>query len=209
MRFAAYVSVAAAMVAATQATFILTANEVPAHTDAEVEANSGIYLEIEADAEAEVEAYISAGLQSGAEALAYAEALSEYQAYLMAQMQNEGSNQDAEHFGQVGSHALAENVFTDFFKSAWDEVNEFYANVSVKVAAWGDDVKEQFGKMVEEGRNLRVSTISKMISRGVKGMSAFSEMGHEYTDHCATVDNPMSFEEFFKQTTFYNGDGDW
>ena len=63
--------------------------------------------------------------------------------------------------------------------------------------------------MVEEGRNLRVSTISKMISRGVKGMTPFVELGHEYTDHCATVDEPMSFEEFFKQTTFYNGDGDW
>ena len=34
-------------------------------------------------------------------------------------------------------------------------------------------------------------------------------MGHEYTDHCATSETPMSFEEFFKQTTFFNGDGDW
>ena len=62
MRFSAYASAAAAMLAATQATNILTANEVPAHTDAVVEADSGIYLEIEADAEAEVDAYINAGL---------------------------------------------------------------------------------------------------------------------------------------------------
>ena len=62
MRFSAYASAVAAMLAATQATNILTANEVPAHTVAEVEADSGIYLEIEADAEAEVDAYINAGL---------------------------------------------------------------------------------------------------------------------------------------------------
>ena len=125
----------------------------------------------------------------------------------MAQMQNEGSNEDAEHFGQIDANA--ENIFTDFFSSAWKEVNQFYEDVSSKVKSWGEDVKEQFGKMVEEGRNLRVSTISKMISRGVKGMNAFQEIGHEYTDHCATVDEPMNFEDFFKHTTFYNGDGDW
>jgi len=42
-----------------------------------------------------------------------------------------------------------------------------------KVKHWGEDVREGFGKMVEEGRNLRVSTVSKMIARGIKGMNAF------------------------------------
>ena len=74
---------------------------------------------------------------------------------------------------------------------------------------WGSDVKEQFGKMVEEGRNLRVSTVSKLIALKLEGWKPFEELGHEYTDHCATVDNPMNFREFFVQTTFYNGGGDW
>lgn len=171
MRFTSYITAAAAMAAVTYSINTATINEVPAHTEAEVEADTAIYLEIEADAKAEVDAYVEAGLKTGAEALAYAEALGRYQEYLMAQMQNEGQNEDGEQYGQVGTHA--ENVFTDFFKSAWGEINEFYDTVSAKVSSWGDDVKEQFGKMVEEGRNLRVSTISKMISRGVKGMNAF------------------------------------
>ena len=37
-----------------------------------------------------------------------------------------------------------------------------------KVKGWGEDVKEAFGKMVEEGRNLRISSVSKMIARHVK-----------------------------------------
>ena len=68
---------------------------------------------------------------------------------------------------------MAENWFTDWFSSTWDEVNDFYTAMERKVATWGEDVKEGFGKMVEEGRNLRVSTVSKMIARGIKGMNAF------------------------------------
>lgn len=81
-----------------------------------------------------------------------------------------------------------------------------------KVTGWGEDVKEAFGKMVEEGRNLRISSVSKMIARGIKGQTAFMELGHEYTDHCATLDDgiaPMNFEDFFRQTNFYEGEGDW
>ena len=55
-------------------------------------------------------------------------------------MQNEGQNEDGEHFGQT--YADAENIFTDFFKSSWKEVNAFYDEVSAKVGTWGEDVKE-------------------------------------------------------------------
>ena len=68
---------------------------------------------------------------------------------------------------------MAENWFTSFFSSAWDEVNKFYSDLTEKTKRWGEDVTEGFGKMVEEGRNLRVSTVSKMIARGIKGMNAF------------------------------------
>lgn len=68
---------------------------------------------------------------------------------------------------------MAENWFTNWFSSAWDEINKFYSDLSEKTKRWGEDVTEGFGKMVEEGRNLRVSTVSKMIARGIKGMNAF------------------------------------
>ena len=61
-------------------------------------------------------------------------------------------------------------MFGEFFSNAWSEVTDFYdKRIAPKAAKWGADVKEQFGKMVEEGRNLRVSTISKMLSRSIKG----------------------------------------
>ena len=74
---------------------------------------------------------------------------------------------------QAQIDAMAENIFEAFFSSAWDEINNFYNGMKAKVDKWGEDVKEGFGKMVEEGRNLRVSTVSKMIARGVTGMNAF------------------------------------
>ena len=74
---------------------------------------------------------------------------------------------------QAQIDAMAENIFTDFFSSAWDEINTFYNSMKDKAERWGADVNEGFGKMVEEGRNLRVSTVSKMIARGIKGMNAF------------------------------------
>ena len=179
MRFTAYLGACAALVAATQAADIGSVNEVPVALDApalaeaetEVEVDSGIYLEIDADADAEAEAYLQAGLKSGADALAYAEALAQYKEYLAAQVQNEVAAVDPEIQAQID--AMAENVFTDFFSSAWDEVNKFYDSMEKKAKSWGEDVKEGFGKMVEEGRNLRVSTVSKMIARGLKNMNAF------------------------------------
>ena len=122
--------------------------------------------------------------------------------------EGENGNDDPQHFGQT--QVNTENPFKDFFHNAVEDVSAFYDKVSAKFDSWGSDVKEQFGKMVEDGRNLRVSTVSKMIARGIKGQDAFQEIGHEYTDHCATVDkDPLSFEEFFKHTTFFNGEGDW
>ena len=179
MRFTAYLGACAALVAATQAADIGSVNEVPVALDApalaeaetEVEVDSGIYLEIEADADAEAEAYLQAGLKSGADAVAYAEALAQYKEYLMAQVQNEGAAVEPEIQAQID--AMAENWFTDFFSSAWDEINNFYNAMETKAKSWGEDVKEGFGKMVEEGRNLRISTVSKMIARGIKNMNAF------------------------------------
>ena len=42
-----------------------------------------------------------------------------------------------------------------------------------KMKHWSEDVQEQFGKMVEEGRDLRISTVSKMIKHGISNMDSF------------------------------------
>lgn len=68
---------------------------------------------------------------------------------------------------------MSDYWFMDWFSSAWPTVTAFYDAMKDKVATWGEDVKEGFGKMVEEGRNLRVSTVSKMIARGITGMNSF------------------------------------
>ena len=61
----------------------------------------------------------------------------------------------------------------DFVHSAEDSVSSWYGDFKDKMAHWGEDVQEQFGKMVEEGRDLRVSTVSKMIKHGISNMDAF------------------------------------
>ena len=217
MRFTAYLGACAALAAATQAADIGSVSEVPVALDAAVDADantelgaeSAAYLTLDADAAAEAEAYLQAGLKSAAEAVAYAEALINFENIMMAEMQNEGSG-ESENLGQCT--ADAENWFTDWFTSKWEAINKWYDGMKDVVDSWGEDVKEAFGKMVEEGRNLRISSLSKMITRGIKGQTAFMELGHEYTDHCATLDDgivPMNFEDFFRQTNFYEGEGDW
>ena len=52
--------------------------------------------------------------------------------------------------------------------------------------------------MVEECRNLNISSVSKMIKHGIENTNGFMEMSHEYTDYCACVDDPMDYKDFFE-----------
>ena len=61
-----------------------------------------------------------------------------------------------------------ENWFTGIFDSAWDEINTFYTWMTDSLDELGDKVKEEFGKIIKGGRNLRLSTISQMITRAIK-----------------------------------------
>ena len=55
-----------------------------------------------------------------------------------------------------------------------------------------------------------MSTVSKMLSGVLKDQTAWQSLCHDYTDHVATTsENPLNFRDFFYQTTFYHGKGDW
>lgn len=54
-----------------------------------------------------------------------------------------------------------------------------------------------------------MTTLSKVLSDSLKGTTAFQSLCHDYADHVATTVNPLSFREYFEETTFYHGQGDW
>ena len=54
-----------------------------------------------------------------------------------------------------------------------------------------------------------MTTMSKMVANSLKGSTAFHSLCHDYTDHVATSEHPLNFMDFFLQTTFYHGRGDW
>ena len=63
--------------------------------------------------------------------------------------------------------------------------------------------------MLSEASSLKLSTLSRWASLRAKNMKLFESIAADYTDHCATVETPMSFEDFFYQTTFFRGKGNW
>ena len=56
---------------------------------------------------------------------------------------------------------------------------------------------------------MKLSTLSRWMSLKAKNMKFLESLAADYTDHCATVETPMSFEDFFYQTTFFRGKGNW
>ena len=54
-----------------------------------------------------------------------------------------------------------------------------------------------------------MTTMSKVLSDSLKGTTAFQSMCHDYTDHAALTEKPLSLKDFFEETTFYHGHGDW
>lgn len=54
-----------------------------------------------------------------------------------------------------------------------------------------------------------MTTLSRFLGDKLAGMTAWQSFAHDYTDHVATSENPLSLRDFFYQTTFYHGLGDW
>lgn len=52
---------------------------------------------------------------------------------------------------------------------------------------------------------MNMSTMSKILNNSLKGTTAFQSACHDYTDHAASSEHPLSFEDFFEETTFYHG----
>ena len=75
--------------------------------------------------------------------------------------------------------------------------------------SWTDDVKQGWEKLKMSARGMNLTTMSRLLGDELKGMSAWQSFAHDYTDHVATSDHPLNLLDFFYQTTFYHGLGDW
>ena len=56
---------------------------------------------------------------------------------------------------------------------------------------------------------MNFTTLSRLLSDKLKGMTVWQSFAHDYTDHVATSDSPLSLRDYFYQSTFYHGKGDW
>ena len=182
MRFTVYLGTCAALLASTQAAEMKTITEVPVDIETETEAKAEVDAEVYADAVAEIEAYVQAQLQTVSEADAYIQSLTTYEEMLNAQSMStteaEGKGaDDTQNLGQVSGVEAAENIaknfFNKFFTTSFDDVNKFYSSINNKFDSFGADTKMHFAKMIADGRNMRVSAISKLLTQKITGFNAF------------------------------------
>lgn len=89
------------------------------------------------------------------------------------------------------------------------EAESLWSSMKSKIASWSDDIKEGWKNLKMNARGLNATTISKAISGGFSGMTAWQSLCHDYSDHVATTKEPLNMRDFFGQTTFYHGEGDW
>ena len=89
------------------------------------------------------------------------------------------------------------------------EAEGLWADMKDKMKSWADDIKEGWAKLKENARGLNMTTVSKLMTNKLSGQTAWQSLCHDYTDHVATSANPLNFRDFFGQTTFYHGEGDW
>ena len=89
------------------------------------------------------------------------------------------------------------------------EVESYWQDFKDAMKSWSDDVKEGWSKLKETARGINPTTVSKLVSNGLKGQTAWTSIAHDYSDHVATVEKPLNFREFFHQSTFFHGYGDW
>ena len=66
-------------------------------------------------------------------------------------------------------------------------------------------VKESWYKLLENSKDLQIGVMSKWVYATVTGETPFQQLALEYMDHCAVVPEPMDFEQFFYNNTFYEG----
>ena len=100
--------------------------------------------------------------------------------------EGEGDSEEATEYGQTNANSKMP-FFSNWFspgaaekKCKIDDANckddsntEFYKRLSEKSEHWEEDDKSYFNKLVEAGRNLSVSTISKMLKRSITGFNPF------------------------------------
>ena len=89
------------------------------------------------------------------------------------------------------------------------QVDGIWDDIKATVAGWGEDIQKGWEQLKKNARGINLTTMSKFLSRTMSGMTVFQSFAHDYMDHVATSENPMSIYDFFYQTMFYHGMGDW
>ena len=77
-------------------------------------------------------------------------------------------------------------------------------------------MQEGFEQLKEAASGANPTTISQFIKNSATGTSFFDSVCSDYSDHVAVTAKgkdgkkvPLSLEEFFEQTTYYRGLGDY
>lgn len=84
-----------------------------------------------------------------------------------------------------------------------------WADMKDTVSGWGEDLKKGWEQLKLNARGTNLTTLSRFLSDKMAGMTAWQSFAHDYTDHVATSEYPMNLKDFFYQSTFYHGKGDW
>ena len=84
----------------------------------------------------------------------------------------------------------------------WNDMKKHFSS-------WSEDVQKGWEKIKQNARGTNLTTVSKLLGDTLKGMTAWQSFAHDYTDHVATSEHPLNLLDFFYQTTFFHGKGDW
>ena len=89
------------------------------------------------------------------------------------------------------------------------QTEHIWSDMKAKFGSWSEDVQKGWTTIKTNARGTNLSTMSKLLGDTIKGMTVWQSFAHDYTDHVATSDHPLNLSDFFDQSTFFHGHGDW
>ena len=74
-----------------------------------------------------------------------------------------------------------------------------------------DAIGDGWTSFVESARGVNENTMARLIGNAMTGETALQSLAHDYADHVAMTDRkePLNLRDFFYQTMFYRGYGDY
>ena len=89
------------------------------------------------------------------------------------------------------------------------QTEHIWSDMKAKFSTWDKGVQRGWNEIKVNARGTNMSTMSKLLGDYIKGMTIWQSFAHDYTDHVATSDSPLNLSDYFDQTTFFHGRGDW